>query len=152
MLRYSVISCVLPVLAAIFNLPLAATSESFHILPAVLLDPENVGVAFENSLSSLVRTSWDIRISSLQAAVLDFPLLVFPCDRTLPLFPMDSWTPKTYITVRPLEFRCYLFYKLRYNFKFWDRHLGFFISGCFQFGRTTLTTLDSWTPKTQVLL
>ena len=45
-LRYCVISYVLPVMAATFDLPVAATSERVHISPAVLLDPENVGVAF----------------------------------------------------------------------------------------------------------
>ena len=42
-------------MAAIFNLPLTPTSESVHIIPAVLLDRENVGVAFEVSLLSYVR-------------------------------------------------------------------------------------------------
>ena len=37
---------VLPVMAAIFNLPLTPTSKSVRIIPAMLLNPENVGVAF----------------------------------------------------------------------------------------------------------
>ena len=32
-------------MAAIFDLPVTATSESVHTSPAVLLDPDNVGVA-----------------------------------------------------------------------------------------------------------
>ena len=46
---------VLPVMVAIFNLPLTSTSESVHIFPAVFLDPENVGIAFEVSLPSCVQ-------------------------------------------------------------------------------------------------
>ena len=43
-------------MAAIFNLPLTPTSESVHIIPAALmLDPENVGVAFKFSLPSCVQ-------------------------------------------------------------------------------------------------
>ena len=38
-------SYVLPVMAAIFDLPVTATSERIHISPVVLLDPENMGVA-----------------------------------------------------------------------------------------------------------
>ena len=41
---------VLPVMAAIFNLPLTPTSDSVHIYPAVWLYHENMGVAFEISL------------------------------------------------------------------------------------------------------
>ena len=40
------LSYVLSVMAAIFNLPVTATSERVHISPAVLLNPENEGVAF----------------------------------------------------------------------------------------------------------
>ena len=40
---------------AIFNLPLTRTSESVHIIPAVLFDPENVGVACAISLPSCVQ-------------------------------------------------------------------------------------------------
>ena len=43
-------------MAAIFDLPVAATSERFHISPVVLLDPENVGVAFGISLLSNIET------------------------------------------------------------------------------------------------
>ena len=56
-LGYCDISYVLPVMADIFDLPVIATSERVHIspfAPAVLLDPENVGVAFGTaSLSSI---------------------------------------------------------------------------------------------------
>ena len=41
-------------MAAIFNLPLTPMSESVHIIPVVLLDPKNVGVAFKISLPSCV--------------------------------------------------------------------------------------------------
>ena len=44
----------LPVMAVIFNLSLTQTSESVHIIPAVLLDPENVGVAQGVSTSCLL--------------------------------------------------------------------------------------------------
>ena len=41
-------------MAAIFDLPVTATSERVHIGSAALLDPENVGVAFGiSSLSSI---------------------------------------------------------------------------------------------------
>ena len=36
-------------MAAIFDLPVTATSERVHVSPAVLLNPETVGVAFEIS-------------------------------------------------------------------------------------------------------
>ena len=53
-LRYCVISHVLPVMAAIFDLPVTSTSERVHLSPVVLLNPENVGVAFGTlSLSSI---------------------------------------------------------------------------------------------------
>ena len=45
-LRYCVISYVLPVLAAIFDLLVTRVAESVHTISAVLLDPEIVGVAF----------------------------------------------------------------------------------------------------------
>ena len=41
-------------MATIFDLPVTATSERVHISPAVLLDPENVGVAFGISSPSSV--------------------------------------------------------------------------------------------------
>ena len=40
----------LPVMAAIFDLPLTPMLDSVHTSPTELLDPENVGVAFEISL------------------------------------------------------------------------------------------------------
>jgi hypothetical protein len=43
---------VLLILAIIFNLPLTLTSRNVNIIPAVLLDTENVGVTFEVSLLS----------------------------------------------------------------------------------------------------
>ena len=43
-------------MAAILNLPLTPTFESVHIIPAVLADPENVGVALTMSLPSCVQT------------------------------------------------------------------------------------------------
>ena len=46
---------VLQVMSAIFNLPLTSTSESVHIISAVMFDPENVGVAFAISLPSCVQ-------------------------------------------------------------------------------------------------
>ena len=52
LLIYGVFSYVLPVMVAIFNLPLSAMSESFHT--AVLLDPGNVDVAFEILLLSSI--------------------------------------------------------------------------------------------------
>ena len=45
---------VLPVMAAIFHLPLTSTSESVHSSPTELLDPENVDVAFGISLLSCI--------------------------------------------------------------------------------------------------
>ena len=56
-LRYFVISYVLPVLAAIFDLPLRPTlmSESVHNSSAMLADLENVGVAFEILFPSCVQ-------------------------------------------------------------------------------------------------
>ena len=45
----------LQVMSAIFNLPLTPTSESAHVIPAVLFDPENVDVAFAISLPSCVQ-------------------------------------------------------------------------------------------------
>ena len=46
--------CSLPVMAAIYDLSVTRMSESVHTCPAVLLDPENVGVAFGiASLSSV---------------------------------------------------------------------------------------------------
>ena len=41
-----------PVMAAIFYLPVIPMSESVHTSPAVMLDPENVRVAFGISLLS----------------------------------------------------------------------------------------------------
>ena len=41
---------VLPVMAAIFSLPLIPMSESVHTSLVVLLDPDNVGVVFGISL------------------------------------------------------------------------------------------------------
>ena len=41
-------------MAAIFDLSLSVMSESVHICPAVLLDPENVGVTFRISLLSYI--------------------------------------------------------------------------------------------------
>ena len=41
-------------MAAIFDLPLIPMSESAHTRTSELLDPENVGVAFEISLLSCV--------------------------------------------------------------------------------------------------
>ena len=49
-----VILYVLPVIAVIFDLPITSTSERVHNRPAVLLDPENVGVAFGMSLQSSI--------------------------------------------------------------------------------------------------
>ena len=37
------IACVLPVMAAMFDLPVTSTSESIHICPAVLLDVKDGG-------------------------------------------------------------------------------------------------------------
>ena len=51
-LRYHVISYALPVMAAIFDLPLSAMLESVHTDPAVLPDLGNVGVASAISLIS----------------------------------------------------------------------------------------------------
>ena len=48
------ISYVLPVMLAIFDLPLTLMSESVHTRTSKLLDPENVGVAFGISLLSCV--------------------------------------------------------------------------------------------------
>ena len=45
---------VLSVIAAIFGLPLTPMSESVYTSPTVLLDPENVGVAFRISLLSSI--------------------------------------------------------------------------------------------------
>ena len=45
---------VLPVMAAIFDLPLALMSESFHTSSAVLADLANVDVAFGISLLSRI--------------------------------------------------------------------------------------------------
>jgi len=45
---------VLPVVAAIFGILVTLMSESVHTSPGVLLDYENVGVAFEISLLSNV--------------------------------------------------------------------------------------------------
>ena len=45
---------VLPVMAAIFDLPLTPMSESVHISSAVMTDLENVGVAFGITLLSCV--------------------------------------------------------------------------------------------------
>ena len=39
-----------PIMAAIFDLSVTRLSESVHTSPAVLLHPENVGVAFRISL------------------------------------------------------------------------------------------------------
>ena len=44
-LRYCVISSVLSVMAVIFNFPFTPISKSVHTSSAVLLDPENVGLA-----------------------------------------------------------------------------------------------------------
>ena len=41
-------------MAAIFDLPVTAISESVLISPAVLLDPENVSLAFGISLLSCI--------------------------------------------------------------------------------------------------
>ena len=51
-LGYCVISSVIPVMAAIFDLPFNPMSESVHTSPTELLDLENVGVAFGISLLS----------------------------------------------------------------------------------------------------
>jgi hypothetical protein len=45
-------SCLLPVQAAIFDLPFTLTSDSMCNSPAVLLDPENVGIYVGVSLLS----------------------------------------------------------------------------------------------------
>ena len=50
--RCCVITNSLPVMAAIFDLLVTRMSESVHIISAVLLDPENVGVACGISLLS----------------------------------------------------------------------------------------------------
>ena len=92
-------------------------------------------------------TSGDEFTSSLEAAILDFPLPV--AFGSFTVFPLDGWTPKT--QVLPLEFLWYLVYKVRFTyFKFTCRHLGFYTTCFFPFGRTTLTLfpLDSWIPKT----
>ena len=46
---------ILPVMAAIFDSPVTPMSESVHIIPAVLQDPENVGVAFGILLLSCIQ-------------------------------------------------------------------------------------------------
>ena len=46
------ISYLIPVMAAIFDSPLTLMSDSVHINPIELLDPENVGATFEISLLS----------------------------------------------------------------------------------------------------
>ena len=43
-------------MVAIFYLLLTPISESVHTSPAVLLDPENVGQAYEISLLSCIET------------------------------------------------------------------------------------------------
>ena len=47
-----VIAYVLPVMVAIFDLPLTPVSDSVHTSPIELLDPETVGVAIGMSLLS----------------------------------------------------------------------------------------------------
>ena len=46
---------VLPVMAAIFDLPVTPMSESVYCISAMLLDPKNVGVAFGISLLSCTK-------------------------------------------------------------------------------------------------
>ena len=53
-MRYCDITYSLPVMAAIFDLSVTRMLESVHTSPAVLLDPENVGVAFGISLLSCI--------------------------------------------------------------------------------------------------
>ena len=51
-MRYCDITYSPPVMAAICDLPVTRMSKSVHTSPAVLLDPENVGVVFGISLLS----------------------------------------------------------------------------------------------------
>ena len=55
--------CVLPVMAAIFDLPLTPMSDSVHTSFTELLDPENVHVAFGISL-----------LSSIEAEILHYSI------------------------------------------------------------------------------
>ena len=65
--RYCDITYSLSVMAAIFDLPVTATSKSVHTRFAALLNPENVGVAFR--ISSL---------SSIEAKILSYFYLCLP--------------------------------------------------------------------------
>jgi len=71
--------------AAILNYPLPVWSDSIWTSPIQMLDLKNVSLAV-GILFSILSRSWDISISGLEAAILDFPLPV--CFRLSPFF---SW-------------------------------------------------------------
>ena len=62
-------------MAAIFDLPITRMTESVHISPAVLLDPENVGVFFRISLPSCIEAEI-YSTSGFAAAILELSLPV----------------------------------------------------------------------------
>jgi len=72
--------------AAIFDFPLPVWSDSILVSPIQLLDLTNVGVAVDIVFYLFILSrSWDISISGLVAATLDFPLPVW--FRLSPSFP-----------------------------------------------------------------
>ena len=62
-------------MAAIFDLPVTATSERVHISSAALLGPENVGIASWISSLSIIELLLFHIYFRLMAAIFDLPLI-----------------------------------------------------------------------------
>ena len=85
-------------MAAVSDLPLTPASESIHIGPAVLLDPENVGVVFGIFLLSCIEVEIYVMVYVHTSSLWRQSLYKVTSHlfREYPhyIFPPRCWTPK----------------------------------------------------------
>ena len=100
-------------MAAIFNLPLTPMSESVHISPVVLLDTENVGVAFGISLLTCIEAEIMRYSICFWLMAVIFDLWLTPTSHSIYISPTVFLDHEN---AGSLESICYLVYKLRLTF------------------------------------